>query len=123
MLMLLLLSILLRKERLAIALFWLIIVAFQGLASDNLTTGLIDAALGSAIFLFVLVRFGLLASIFAEFFVLLGILYPLTSDFSAWYSGVTTFRARHRAGPGHLWFLYFSRGPTSLPRRSTARLS
>jgi serine/threonine protein kinase len=91
MLMLLLFSIVLRKERLAIALFWLMIVAFQGLASSNLTTGLIDAALGSAIFLFILVRFGLLASIFAEFFILLGVLYPLTSDFSAWYSGVTIF--------------------------------
>jgi Protein kinase domain len=91
MLMLLLFSILLRKERLAIALFWLIIVAFQGLVSSNLTTGLIAAAIGSTIFLFILVRFGLLASIFAEFFILLGVLYPLTSDFSAWYSGVTLF--------------------------------
>jgi protein kinase-like protein len=91
MLTLLLFSILLRKERLAIALFWLVVVGFEGLASDNLTTGLIAAAINSAIFLFLLVRFGLLATIFAEFFLLLGVLYPLTSDFSAWYSGVTIF--------------------------------
>ncbi|MGI9165671.1 MAG: hypothetical protein ACR2G5_04685 [Pyrinomonadaceae bacterium] len=91
MLTLLLFSILLRKEKLAIALFWLVIVGFQGLASDNLTTGLITAAFNSAIFLVILVRFGLLATIFAEFFLLLGVLYPLTSDFSVWYSGVTLF--------------------------------
>jgi hypothetical protein len=91
MLTLLLFSILLRKERLAIALFWLVVVGFEGLASDNLTTGLIAAAINSAIFLLLLVRFGLLATIFAEFFLLLGVLYPLTSDFSAWYSGVTIF--------------------------------
>ena len=91
MLVLLLFSILLRNERLAIALLWLVVVGFQGLASDNLTTGLIAAAITSAIFIFVLVRFGLLASIFAQFFFLLGALYPLTSDFSVWYSGITVF--------------------------------
>jgi serine/threonine-protein kinase len=91
MLMLLLLSILLRNERAAIASFWLLLVAFQGLASDNLTAGLIGAAINSAISIFLLVRFGLLATIFAEFFFLLGVFYPLTSDLSAWYSGVTIF--------------------------------
>jgi serine/threonine-protein kinase len=91
MLLLLLLSILLRNERAAIASFWLLLVAFQALGSDNLTAALIGAAINSAIFIFLLVRFGLLASIFAEFFLLLGIFYPLTSDLSVWYSGVTIF--------------------------------
>lgn len=91
MLILLLFSILLRNERVAIASVWLLLVAFQGLVTDNLTAGLIAAAVNSAIFIFLLVRFGLLATIFAEFFVLLGVLYPLTSDFSVWYSGVTVF--------------------------------
>jgi serine/threonine-protein kinase len=91
MLLLLLLSRVLRRERLAIALFWVLAVVFEGLASTNIVTGMLYGAIAGTVFLIILIRFGLLAGMFAEFFLLLGILYPLTSDLSAWYSGATFF--------------------------------
>ena len=91
MLLFLLLSIILRKEWLAIGMVWLLLVAFEGLASANLSTGLLHAGLGAAGVLFILVRFGFLTFIFTQFFILLAILYPLTSDPSAWYAGNALF--------------------------------
>jgi hypothetical protein len=41
--------------------------------------------LEAGILIFLLVRYGLLAAIFAEFFWNLGLMLPLTSDFSTWY--------------------------------------
>jgi len=41
----------------------------------------------AALLLLLLMRYGLFAMIVAEFFFLLMIFYPMTSDFSAWYAG------------------------------------
>ena len=91
MFMLLLFYIVLRKEWLAVGMFWLVLVVFQTLASANLTTGLIHSMFGAAVAAFVLVRFGFLAFIFTQFFILFAVLYPLTSNVSAWYATPTFF--------------------------------
>ena len=48
------------------------------------------AALASALTLFILMRFGLLAMFFTQFFVLMFNFFPITSDLSVWYAGGTT---------------------------------
>jgi hypothetical protein len=42
---------------------------------------------------FVLLRFGMLALVFMQFFVLLFNFFPVTSDFSAWYAGTSASAA------------------------------
>ncbi len=92
MFLLLLLTIVTRRERVAAALFGLL---FAGLflGGGNLV---LDAAVGltaTAVTLFVLLRFGMLALVFMEFFLLFFNLYPVTTDFSAWYAGSSAFAA------------------------------
>ena len=123
MLTLLLFSILLRKEKLAIALFWLVIVGFQGLASDNLTTGLIAAAFNSAIFLFTP---GTIRTARNYFRAILPFAGPLVSTNLRLLGLVLrrhSFRAGNRANGRRLRFFYFTSRATSLPGKSAARLS
>jgi serine/threonine-protein kinase len=90
MLLLLLLTILTRRERLAVVLLGLLQCLFA-FGSGHIA---IDAAAGvtiSAITLFVLLRFGMLALVFMQFFILIFNFYPVTSDFSAWYAGTALF--------------------------------
>jgi hypothetical protein len=92
MFLLLLLTILTRRERVSIVLLWLIYAAlFLGGSEPAL-----DAPLGliiSAATLFVLLRFGMLALVFMQFFINFFNFYPVTSDFSAWYAGSAAFAA------------------------------
>src|SRR5262245_23900818 len=95
---LLTLSILFRKEWLAVAVYWFFIaVVGDPRGPENILqfgphpfTDYIIAGLTAALWLFVLLRFGLLATvtvfIFADFR-----FYPLTSDFSVWYAGSSAF--------------------------------
>jgi serine/threonine-protein kinase len=90
MLLLLLLTILTRRERVAVVLLGLLHTPFF-FSSGHLA---IDAATGliiSVVTLFVLLRFGMLALVFMQFFVLIFNFYPVTSDFSAWYAGTALF--------------------------------
>jgi hypothetical protein len=90
MFLLLLLTILTRRDRVAVVLLGLLHAPFF-FGSGHL---LIDVVVGltiSVITLFVLLRFGMLALVFMEFFILLFNFYPITSDFSAWYAGTTIF--------------------------------
>jgi serine/threonine-protein kinase len=92
MLMVLLLTIVTRHERVAIVLFGLLYAALY-LGGGHMA---VDAALGlaiSATTIFILLRFGMLALVFTEFFILFFNLYPVTSDFSAWYAGNSVFAA------------------------------
>ena len=78
----------LRKEWLAAAVFVL-----SSAAPLFLDGGLISGAFGlvvSAVFIFVFLRFGLLAWVFANYF---GhcLQFPLTTDSSAWYAGTSLF--------------------------------
>jgi hypothetical protein len=95
---LLTLSILFRREWLAVAAYWFFITIVGDPRNvENVLqygarpfTDYIFAGLIAALWLFVLLRFGLLATvtvfIFSDFR-----FYPLTSDFSVWYSGSTAF--------------------------------
>ena len=95
---LLTLSILFRREWLAVAAYWFFITIVGDPRNvENVLqygarpfTDYIFAGLIAALWLFVLLRFGLLATvtvfIFADFR-----FYPLTSDFSVWYAGSTAF--------------------------------
>ena len=95
---LLTLSILFRKEWLAVAVYWFFIAVVGDPRGHEevLQFGphpfidYIIAGLTAALWLFVLLRFGLLATvtvfIFADFR-----FYPLTSDFSVWYAGSSAF--------------------------------
>ena len=86
--MLMLLSILLRKEWLAFGVAWIFLTVIE---SGVPGVGWITAGLVATISLVVLARFGLLAG------VAYGVCYqmirdcPITSDFTAWYGGGTLF--------------------------------
>src|SRR5579862_676790 len=78
---------------------WLAAVAFGllqvGLASLAVTaapvTSAVFAAVRTALVVFVMLRFGLLALIAASFTAVLMILFPITADFSVWYAGASLF--------------------------------
>jgi serine/threonine-protein kinase len=91
MLLLLLVSIILRREWAAIAVVWLLFAVLGGLAGENPSIDLPFAAVASALTLFILLRFGMLALVFTQFFILMFNFFPITTDFSAWYAGGTIF--------------------------------
>ncbi len=97
--LLLLLTIVLRKEWLAIGAGWLILTApFFFIGYDARTDTLFDAmihlffaGLTAAIIITALVRFGLLTAAFLSFFSQMTWVLPITSDFTAWYAWGTVF--------------------------------
>jgi serine/threonine-protein kinase len=95
---LLLLTIILRKQRLAVAAGWLLLLAVMTLIGSSRSEGLLFngmnllfAAVSATITVTALVRFGLLTTAFLFLFSNLAWLMPLTSDFSAWYAWSTIF--------------------------------
>ena len=83
---LLVLYILLRRERLAAGVLWLIVTVALSLTHDTIAAAPFAAA-GALLVVVVLYRHGLLALISALFFLHLMIFFPITSDLSAWYAG------------------------------------
>ena len=83
-----LLRVLLRSEWAAVVVLLLTLTARDALRSDSLLLGGIFSALGWGIFLFLLVRFGLLATAVAVLFKVVFVLFPVTTQLSAWYSGI-----------------------------------
>lgn len=82
---LLLMYIILRRERLAALGVWLIGSLALCLTQDT-AAGMAFAVLGAGLSVWVLYRYGLLATMVALFFLHLMIFFPITSDFSAWYA-------------------------------------
>ena len=82
---LLLLYMILRRERLAAFALWLIMAVALSLTHETIAA-VPFSFLGAFMVIVVLYRYGLLALISAIFFVHLIIFYPITSDFSAWYA-------------------------------------
>lgn len=82
---LLLLYIILRRERLAAFVLWVIVSVALSLTQATMA-GVPFAWLAGAMIVWLLYRYGLLALIVAIFFIHLLIFYPITSDFSAWYA-------------------------------------
>src|SRR5207253_3941544 len=83
---LLLLSMLLRREWLAVGVVWLVTTIISTLPSDYFVLDFIFSGILSAAILFVLLRYGLLSTIIMYFFITLSVWYPFTTDFSAWYA-------------------------------------
>lgn len=82
---LLLFYILLRRERLAAGLLWLITTVALSLTHDTVVA-IPFAAIAALLVVLVLYRYGLLALIVSLYFLHLIIFFPITSDFSAWYA-------------------------------------
>jgi serine/threonine-protein kinase len=97
MFLMLLLTILTRRERVAVVLLWLIYAA-PYLGGSYMAFDAVYGLTISAMTLFILLRFGMLTLVFTEFFILFFNFYPVTSDFSAWYAGSSTFAALLGAG-------------------------
>lgn len=95
--LLLLFSIVFRKDRLAVGALWVLSSAALILAWGN-PLAFIAAPIGAALLILPLVRFGLLAMISAQFCHHMWVMYPLTYELTAWYAssfvvGVIVFLA------------------------------
>jgi hypothetical protein len=90
--LLLLLRLLLRREWLAAAAFVLLYGILGALLATAapILSGLSTAA-GISILVFVMLRFGLVALFASAFAYEATIMFPITSDFAAWYSGTSLF--------------------------------
>jgi serine/threonine-protein kinase len=90
MFLLLLLTIVTRRERVGVVLLGLLVTSlFFG--SGNLALDAVVGVTAAAVTIFVLLRFGMLALVFMEFFLLSFSFFPVTTDFTAWYAGATVF--------------------------------
>lgn len=83
---LLLMYIILRRERLAAFAVWVIMAVTLSLTNET-AAEMPFAWLTALLVVWLLYRYGLLASISAIFFLHLLIFYPITSDLTAWYAG------------------------------------
>lgn len=83
---LLLLYMILRRERLAAVAVWLIGSVALSLTHET-PLGIPSSCVAAFLVVWLLYRYGLLALISAIFFLHLHIFYPVTSDFAAWYAG------------------------------------
>jgi hypothetical protein len=83
---LLLCYIILRRERIAAFVLWVIAATALSLTQET-AASVPFSCLAAAMVVWLLYRYGLLALIVALYFVHLLIFFPITSDFSAWYAG------------------------------------
>jgi serine/threonine-protein kinase len=84
--LLLLLYVVLRRERLAFGILWLLLTLVAHLLGETPLQLIFLTALGAFLPVFVLYRYGLLASVAAFFFGHLAIYYPITTQLTAWYA-------------------------------------
>ena len=83
---------LLRREWLAAAVFVVIYMTIGALVSpEALLLAALFTAIETAILVFVMLRFGLLALLAAAFAYEIVVVFPINADFSAWYAGASTF--------------------------------
>jgi serine/threonine-protein kinase len=78
-----------RKDWLVSLVAWLMITVLFGLNSRSLIWSFLVSAILSTLLLVVATRFGLLALIASQFFLLLLTTFPMTIDFSVWYASST----------------------------------
>ena len=84
--LLLLFLMVVRRERLAFGLLWLLLATVNVLIGQVHVLMIPFAALSAFLAVFVLYRFGLLAAVAAVFFAHLWVFYPMTTQLSAWYA-------------------------------------
>jgi len=80
-----------RKDWLVSLVAWLVVTILFGLVGQNLIWNLTFAAIVSTLVMVVATRFGLLALVASQFFLLLLSTFPMTTDFSVWYASSTIF--------------------------------
>lgn len=90
-LLLLLHMILRRKQWLALGVAWLLFTFAAGLSGRPLKISFVFAGIYSALIILAATRFGLLTLTVALFFTTIFSSYPMTTDFSVWYSQSTVF--------------------------------
>jgi len=84
--LLLLFMTVLRRERLAFGILWLLLATVNVLIGQVHVLMIPFAALSAFLATFVLYRFGLLAAVVALFFAHLWVFFPMTTELSAWYA-------------------------------------
>ena len=84
--LLLLFVMVLRRERLAFGVLWLLLAIVNVLMTQVDVLMIPLAALSAFLAVFVLYRFGLLAAVAAFFLAHLWVFYPMTTELSAWYA-------------------------------------
>lgn len=84
--LLLLLVTVLRRERLAFGVLWLLLATVNILIGQVHILMIPFAATSAFLAVFVLYRFGLLAAVAAIFFAHLWVFYPMTTELTAWYA-------------------------------------
>lgn len=84
--LLLLFFVVLRRERLAFGILWLLLTLVGALLGDTPVQLIFLTALGALLPVYVLYRYGLLAAVAAFFFAHLAIYYPITTELTAWYA-------------------------------------
>jgi serine/threonine-protein kinase len=80
-----------RRDWLVSLIAWLFVTILFALNGRSFIGNLLFAAIISALVLTVATRFGLLALVASQFFVQLLKTYPMTTDFSVWYTSTTIF--------------------------------
>jgi F0F1-type ATP synthase assembly protein I len=80
-----------RKDWLVSLVAWLMVTILLGLRGPSLMGNLLFSAIISTLILLVATRFGLLALVASQFFLLLLTTFPMTTDFSVWYASSTIF--------------------------------
>ena len=91
-LLLLLLSLPLRRDWLATVALWLLFMLPSLLSINSASlVGLFLTGIGWTAIVFVVARLGLLAMSSVQFFYFMGSFYPYTTEFSVWYAGGTIF--------------------------------
>ena len=88
--LLLLLTMLLRRRWAAVGVLLTLYLLF-GLAGEHPLLTVPVVLVSAGVYLFVLIRFGLLAMVFMQFFYLCFAAYPVTYNFTAWHAGATIF--------------------------------
>jgi hypothetical protein len=76
----------LRRERLAFGMLWLLLAIVNVLIAQVHVLMIPFAALSAFLAVYVLYRFGLLAAVAAFFFAHLWVFYPMTTELGAWYA-------------------------------------
>lgn len=84
--LLLLLVTLLRRERLAFVVLWLLMTIVNVLIGKVPVELMLISALASFLLVFALYRYGLLTAVSAFFFAHLWVFYPMTTELTAWYA-------------------------------------
>jgi serine/threonine-protein kinase len=98
LLLLLLFRVVLRRDWLAVFVGWVVGTLFVSLQFDSLALDLFFVGANAALYLFALMRFGLLTAAFSHFAALLLLDLAVTPDLSAWYAGATLIVAATLVG-------------------------